>query len=425
MNLQANAVSRAISKKAGPKLQSVCKNFVESGLRLEQGNIAVTQACGQLSCKKVIHAHIPVRDDAIRASIDPKQLIDKIVTSCLKKADDDGMRSISFPAFGTGAGGYDVEEIAESMLLAFQQFGKANPKSVQKVQVVIYEQDQHDKFHSVFCKFFGQPTTTPTQSHGFFQGLKATLGMGSQSKGISVNLQDPKSRTHSVIGPTRGFSLGIRPSSLACPVAVFTIFAATPQTAEQIVTAIRGGIKERVGNEEIDEEEVQFVLEDDIEDMVRLGDDLGVVVKYMPKVKKISISGEKSKVSEAKLEIIKMMRDIERAKAELQMYQWQTLDNSGATEPYPDAAAVRLERAHRKNSMYVEMSIDNIAVLIDLRRMTESSKDTGITREVQRVKKTATGTYTCILFCLPILYTSLFAVFSLVSTHGCLKFTGK
>lgn len=393
MNLTANAVSRAIAKKAGPKLQSACRNLIDSGLTLEKGKIAVTSACGSLRCKKVIHAHIPVRDDALRASIDPKQLVDKIVTVCLQKADSEGMQSISFPAFGTGAGGYAVEEIAECMLEALQRFAAQNPKSLKEVQIVIYEQDQHDKFHSYFCQFFGTSPTTHGSS-SFLHGLMSTLGLGSQSKGTTVDLQGPKPRSLTVGSPKRPFAYGIRPSSLVSPIAVFKIFAASRQTAEQIATEIRTNIKDRVRDETVDEEFVEFLLEDDIQDMIELGDELGVVIEFLAKVKKIIISGEQAKVNEAKVKIIEMMRDIQKAKSELQIYQWYSVDSSGAQEPYPEAAAIRLERAYRRSFKLVELTIDNIDVLIDLQSMQETEKATGAVCEVKRVKRVpGTGTY--------------------------------
>ncbi len=387
MNLDANAVSRAILKKAGTKLQSACRNLVDSGLHLGQGKIAVTKACGQLRCKKVIHAHIPVRSDAIAAHIDPKELVSKIVTACLQKADEDGMRSVSFPAFGTGAGGYAVDEIAEGMLQALQRFQEGNPKTVEVVRIVIFEQDQHDQFLSYFCKFFGKDSATPTQgSSGYLHSLKTYFGIGSQSKEGSSNPQAPKSRTVAVRGPIGPFAFEILPSHLVNSVAVFKIFASSIQTAETIATEVRTAVKKQVVVEEVEEEFVAFLFDDDIQEMVNLGDALGVIITSMARTKKITISGERSRVSEAKMKVIAMMRDIDRAKSEVQLFQWQSLD-AGMPEPYPEAAAVRLERAYRKKIKLVELTIDNIDVLIDLELMTETAMATGTMHDVQRVNK--------------------------------------
>ena len=358
---------------------------MDSGLRLAQGKIAATNACGHLQCKKVIHAHIPLRDDLMKTSASPNNLVEKIVTACLQKTEEDGMHSISFPAFGTGAAGYSVEEIAKPMLSALSSFGKGNPKSVSEVRIVILDQDQYDRFYTCFCEFFNKDPSTAVQGgSGPFHSLKTFFGFGSTDKGTSIELQVPK---HSV-GSTRDPSVwSIRPSMLANPVAVFTIYAASVQTADQIASELRKNMKTRVSEEEVQEEGVAFLLEDDIQDIQELGDQLGVKINVLPRMKKIAISGECSRVGKAKDKVTHMMREIERAKSELQTFEWQTIDGE-EYEPYPEEAAIKLERASWKNIKYVHMAIDGIDVLIDLDNEQETEKATGNIRKVKRVKKT-------------------------------------
>ena len=397
MNLSSNAVSKAIVRKAGPKLQSVCHQLVDSGLSLEKGNIAVTTACGQLHCKKVFHAYVPVRSAASRAAIEPKTLIEKIVTGCLQKTTEHNLQSVSFPAFGIGAGGYSIAETAEPMLKAIQTFGKANPKSVKTIRIVILDQSHYQEFHDYFCKFFKKDPAEVTQAgHGFLHSIgssiKASLGMGHHEKGICVELQSPKG----VVSVQRTAALtswAYHSHTLSNPVALFTIYAASPQTCEQIGEKIRDAIRERSVTETIKEaEQIEFLIEDDIQEIYRLREKLGVVIKLMPAIKEIAISGEKASVSQAQMKIVGILREVESAQKSLNLYEWQS-DDDGDFEAYPPEASVRLERAYIKKLTAIDMTIDNVDIVVDLNRMVEISKATGKERAVRREKKIHYGKF--------------------------------
>lgn len=397
MNLSSNAVSKAIVRKAGPKLQSVCHQLVDSGLSLEHGNIAVTTACGQLHCKKVFHAYVPIRSTASRAAIDPKSLIEKIVTDCLQKTADHNLQSVSFPAFGIGAGGYSVSETAEPMLKAMQTFGKTNPKSVKTIRIMILDQGHYQEFHDYFCKFFNKDPAEVTQAgHGFLHSIgssiKASLGMGHQEKGVCVELQSPKG----VVSVRRTAALAswaYHSHALSNPVALFTIYSSSPQTCEQIGEKIRDAIRERSVTETIKEaDQIEFLIEDDIQEIRHIGEKLGVVIKLMPTIKEITISGEKASVSQAHVKIVGILREVESAQKNLNLYEWQS-DDDGDFELYPPEASVRLERAHIKKLKAIDMTIDNVDIFVDLTRMVEISKTTGKERDVRRTKKTHYGKF--------------------------------
>lgn len=390
MNLSSNAVSRAIAKKAGPKLQSVCHQLVDSGLKLEHGKIAVTAACGQLHCKKVFHAHVPIRS---RLAADPKQLIEKIVMECLQKTTEHSLQSISFPAFGIGAGGYSVTETAEPMLKALQSFGKSKSKSVKTVRIVILDQGCYQEFHDYFCKFFNKdPAEAAQAGHGFLHSIgssiKATLGMG-QEKGVSVDLQS-SSGVVSVRSAMPPPSWVYQPHALSNPVALFRVFASSPQTGEQVCEEIRKTIRERSAHQKIEEEAISYLIDDDIREILDIGKQFGVVINLMLKIKEITISGEKGSVTQAQMKITSILHDVEGAQRELRLYEWQS-DDDGEFESYPPEASVRLERAYTKKLDAIEMTIDDVAIVVDLKRMIEISKSTGKERTVRRAKRTQFG----------------------------------
>ena len=395
MNLSAGGVSKAISRKAGPKLQMICKQLVDNGLRLEQGKIAVTNACGQLRCKRIIHAHLPVRSAASHAPISPQKMVEKIVTACVGKAEEEGLRSISFPAFGIGAAGYSIADMAEPMLSVLQKFGQKNPKSVEIIRIVILDQKLHQDFYDYFCKFFNIDTASQG-SHGILHSigasLKATLGFGGKD-GVYVELQPGGGASTGVLsvrGPGSPVAVNITPSALPNPVAVFRIYAASKITVDQIEQEIRENVKQRVTTAKIEEEYIGYLIDDDIKEIEAIGDGHGVVIKIMQKIKQITISGEQRCVSHAQMKITSMLHDIEKAQSELQIYEWQSQDDE-TFESYPPEANARLERAFKKGIPAIEMAIDDIEVIIDLKKYEEISKTTGFRRGVKRVKKMQVG----------------------------------
>jgi O-acetyl-ADP-ribose deacetylase (regulator of RNase III) len=129
-------VAGAIHAAAGPGLWQECKNI---GI-CETGKAVITRGY-KLPAKWVIHTVGPVW--ANRAN-DP-QMLSSSYESSLKVADEQNLRSISFPAISTGAFGYPLEEGAEIALKSVcESAGKLT--SIRLVQFVLYD----DRAYNVF-----------------------------------------------------------------------------------------------------------------------------------------------------------------------------------------------------------------------------------------------------------------------------------
>lgn len=105
-HLQLGAgVAGAIRTKGGPSIQEECNRIG----RIAIGEAAITGA-GDLPCRFVIHAasmgEEPVSDRSLRDS----------TRNSLKRAAEHGLTSISFPAIGTGIGGFPLDKAAGIML---------------------------------------------------------------------------------------------------------------------------------------------------------------------------------------------------------------------------------------------------------------------------------------------------------------------
>ncbi len=378
MTLNKSAVSKAILEKAGDELQKTCKHYVENGMRLDHGQIVVTPAVGKLRCRKIIHAHVPHQGSIAKSSTHHCQLIEKIVIDCLQKAEHEKMNSISFPAFGLGGGGYSVEQVAEPMLKAFQKFGQTHPQSVKSIRVVIYDPELYKQFNDFYCKFFGHSSLDTRPPPSLWNRL-----VGSSHK-VNSESQELQAGGGALLKAPPIWALS---RSIPNPIVVFTIFGASNAQCEKIADTLKKLIKEKSTTKTITDAHIEQLIDDDVKEIVQIGDKHGVHVKMVAKIKEIHISGETSKVLGAHSEIQKILSDIERSMIELRDFEWLSADDDGRYEAYTPEASMRLERAFNKGLKAIELTVDNVVVVIDIQNYMETDKTTGKRRNIMRSKK--------------------------------------
>ena len=378
MKLSDTAVSKALLRKAGNPLQQTCDQLVQSGLKLDHGQIVETKSCGNLLCKHLIHAYLPPLSEANKSGLDHHALIVEIVTKCLNKAEEMEMKSISFPAFGLGKGGYSVTEVAEPMLTAFRDFGRQGPSSLEIIRVVIFDAALHQEFHDFFAGFFKADVSTTRK---FVSGIYNML-TGHMRGGKSVELQDgSRSSSSSSTAPLRyHHTEPIDTNELL----VFNIFAASDDKCKQIEAQVREVIEEKCKTDSIENPVIKNLIDADIEEIRNIGDCFHVQVSVLTQLGKVEIKGVKGQVKDAHIEIMRIMREIEKAEMELKQFQWQS-ENDSEVEKYSDEDSFKLERAMAKNLHAIEIVIDYLDFIIDLDRMEERNKTTGDVRKVARV----------------------------------------
>jgi O-acetyl-ADP-ribose deacetylase len=99
-------VAGAIKRAGGEEIEreAVAKGPIEVGH-------AVATGAGRLSARYVIHGAVMGQDLRTNA-----ELIRSTTRSCLELADELGCASLALPAFGTGVGGFPLEECARLMV---------------------------------------------------------------------------------------------------------------------------------------------------------------------------------------------------------------------------------------------------------------------------------------------------------------------
>ncbi|HEU6446299.1 MAG TPA: macro domain-containing protein [Gaiellaceae bacterium] len=120
-----SGVAGAIKRAGGEEIEreAVAKGPIEVG-------DAVATGAGRLAAKWVIHGAVMGQD--LRTGAD---LVRRTTESCLRVADELGAESLALPAFGTGVGGFPLEECAEIMVGAARAH---EPASLERVVFAVF-----------------------------------------------------------------------------------------------------------------------------------------------------------------------------------------------------------------------------------------------------------------------------------------------
>jgi O-acetyl-ADP-ribose deacetylase (regulator of RNase III) len=129
-------VAGAISRAGGPVVQAESSSVAPIGL-----GEAVETSGGDMPCRWVIHAATmelggPTSADIIRAA----------TVSTLRKADELGARSLALVAFGTGVGGFPVEEAAAIEVSEVRRHLDAGGSAIERVVFAVRGDEAREAF---------------------------------------------------------------------------------------------------------------------------------------------------------------------------------------------------------------------------------------------------------------------------------------
>jgi O-acetyl-ADP-ribose deacetylase len=128
-------VAGAIKRAGGEEIE---REAVAQG-PIEVGEAVATTA-GRLPARWVIHGAVMGQDLRTEAG-----LIRRTTESCLRVADELGAKSLALPAFGTGVGGFPLDECAEIMVSAVREFV---PTSLERVVFAVFGDDAARAFRA-------------------------------------------------------------------------------------------------------------------------------------------------------------------------------------------------------------------------------------------------------------------------------------
>ena len=138
-------VAGAIRRKGGDEIQRECDEIGSIPI----GYAAITTG-GKLKARFVVHAASMrlggrTTADALRSS----------TAHCLKIANERGLKSIAFPAVGTGIAGFPLRECAEIMLREAAQHLRGET-SLETVHFVLFDQAAKEVFEQEWKRIAGE-----------------------------------------------------------------------------------------------------------------------------------------------------------------------------------------------------------------------------------------------------------------------------
>ena len=128
-------VAGALKRAGGEEIEreAVAKGPIQPG-------DAVATGAGHLRAKHVIHAAVMGQDPATNA-----MLVERATRRTLEVADDLDAESIALPAFGTGVGGFPLEDCAELMVRAVREY---RPRTLKRVVFAVYGPEAERAFRA-------------------------------------------------------------------------------------------------------------------------------------------------------------------------------------------------------------------------------------------------------------------------------------
>lgn len=151
--LLGGGVAGAIRRKGGPRVEEECERI--GSIRL--GEAAVTTA-GNLNAYYVIHAASmrlggTTTSESLRSS----------TRSSLLRAEEKGLKTIAFPAIGTGIAGFPLGECAEIMIGEVLTHLKSR-SSLEKIYFVLYDDAALAVFEEIYQKLTQRPSEGSARS---------------------------------------------------------------------------------------------------------------------------------------------------------------------------------------------------------------------------------------------------------------------
>jgi O-acetyl-ADP-ribose deacetylase len=134
-----SGVAGAIKRAGGQEIE---REAVALG-PIEVGE-AVATGAGRLAARWVIHGAVMGQDLRTDA-----ELVRRTTESCLRVADELGAKSLALPAFGTGVGGFPLDECARIMVDATRAY---EPASVERVVFAVFGAEAKEAFDAALAQ---------------------------------------------------------------------------------------------------------------------------------------------------------------------------------------------------------------------------------------------------------------------------------
>ena len=326
-------VGKAIISVGGKEIQAECSSLGTQ----PKGSVAVTGA-GKLKVRKIYHM---VPEVMTMASIKGCFL------KCLKRADVDGMTSISFPAIGTGNVQVGVKEAAKEMLAAIAKFAQGQPNSLHLIRIVVHQRDMFHDFRSAM-----QSCVSSAEGGQCILSRIADLEVGSYLE----------------------------------------IFAGTKQDIKKAEEEIQKDLADNCTTKVIEHDAISHISEEQTRKIHNLEVKHDVSIRIEDYVGRISVRGDAEDVLDVATTILEILneyieeehsRGIEELLCKNTQWYFQD-DDEEDWLPYDPRVNFQIETAHKDGQKSVLLNIDGDRCEIVFKDMKETCLQDGEERNVKR-----------------------------------------
>ena len=331
-DLSSNAVSRAISKKAGKGLQALCCQLSENGVVLNEKNSVFTKASGQLHCKKVLHVYTPIKDPAQTDDNDVNSIVQSVALDALSRTEKEGYKSMALPLLGFG---YPVEGRAMAVIKACLEFGQSVPLSMNQIILVVSNECHFEKVCSCLTALKGD-------SSALEEGERENYVLE-----VRPHSQMASKHVFRTLQPWTVADL----KTLENKDAVVKAYSVFPEQSHLVIQEIESNVMSELITDCIDDDFIQHLIASEEVDITHCLSELGVVIDWKKEKKKILLSGEKNKVREAQTVVTKILNSLRHASMMLNQVVWQK-ESENDIQLYPKDVSSRLEMALIKVSNF-------------------------------------------------------------------------
>ena len=384
LNLATGAVSQAILDKAGPGMQQECQTYIKQYKQLKEGKICITQTTGKLKCKRVFHVTVP-----------NKKKVNLTVTTCLKEAEFNTLKSIAIPAIGTGGLSFKPDVVAQEMCEAIIEFGATQPVHLWKVRIVIFQTDMHQVFIQKFKEIskvqVGQPQSGLLRRIGnYVSNVSSAVGnyftSGKQYPDSTDSTLTDRNITHksslsSKYTTTKSVNFTNIPDSPSQFVQI-RIYAKDKKAVSVTEDKLLDLINHNFALISIDDPYISSLTPDHVVPLTQKADNHHINIEVDIELSRIRLRGGKNEVQIVKAEIEKKLHqlDTEKLKSEYsakaadllcKSVTWQYMTEDGKYEDYEVKLNYEIEQAYKKNSATYDFYEDGVKSQIVFNTMKE------------------------------------------------------
>ena len=319
-----NPLQQLVSKGAGEALQALCSQLLENGVIVNDKMCVFTKASGQLRCKKVLHVCNPEEKNS-------SSTLHSVVLSALKQTENEKYKSLCMPVFGFGM---PLEKRTTTIIEACVEFGESNPDSLKKIILLANDRDSYDK--ACVCLANVKAASHFQSDHKVQRGL---------------NFMDLEYWTH-VPCKQRSFQPWdtVDFAMLQNKDAVIDIYCSAKKQGDMIINDIESRVSKQIVVDSIDDDSIPRLIASEVMDIRKKIRTLGVGMELSRERSRITLSGEKARVGDAKAHIVKVLGNLKHARSLLNEVVWQRQGSSGLQSIHMEISC-RLEMARMKVCM--------------------------------------------------------------------------